>query len=334
YFQLREVTTSLPVLQAGGQGLTDVYNDLGDGTIFGGGLVSTNQQGSMVSIPLNADFVAALVATQGGSLALGGQLTSLDDTPGNDEYLFGQLPQTGALPGIYVRLHVVYALTSVPFFISEPPSIDASIGSSHILAVGACGTPPFTYQWTFNGTNLPGATSSSISLTNIGLAQAGDYRVVVGSAALSATSTVARLTVAPVVIRTQLVSQVALLSNRLDLEIDAHGLPPLSYEWRKDGVPLAGSGNDGTFALSSVNFDDAGDYEVLISNSFGTVTSAVAHVSVEARAPFFVLQPSNAVFTLSHPFASFHAIAQAGPPPRYQWYFQGSPLSGQTGQYL
>ena len=41
---------------------------------------------------------------------------------------------------------------------------------------------PSTYQWRFNGTNLGGATNSSLSLTNVQAANAGIYDVVVSNA--------------------------------------------------------------------------------------------------------------------------------------------------------
>jgi hypothetical protein len=47
-----------------------------------------------------------------------------------------------------------------------------------VFNVGVTGTPPFTYQWFFNGTNLlDGATSATLTLTNVAATQAGTYSV-------------------------------------------------------------------------------------------------------------------------------------------------------------
>lgn len=61
--------------------------------------------------------------------------------------------------------------------------------------VTASGTAPMAYQWQGHGTNLPGATSSSLTLTNIQLSDAGLYNVVVTNQAGSVTSPSARLRV-------------------------------------------------------------------------------------------------------------------------------------------
>jgi hypothetical protein len=54
------------------------------------------------------------------------------------------------------------------------------------------------YQWQQNAIDLPGATNKSLSFTNVQLAQAGDYRVMVANAFGSVTSVVATLDVDPV----------------------------------------------------------------------------------------------------------------------------------------
>ena len=65
------------------------------------------------------------------------------------------------------------------------------------FSVVASGTPPFTYQWKHAGTNLPGATTSTLALTQCGAAQLGSYTVAVTNilgGAVSAPATLAFLT--------------------------------------------------------------------------------------------------------------------------------------------
>ncbi len=59
---------------------------------------------------------------------------------------------------------------------------------------------------------------------------------------------------------------------------------PLSYQWMKDGVPLAGATNR-RMRLGFPVFGDAGQYRVRVSNAFGSITSAVATLSVTNPAP-------------------------------------------------
>ena len=45
----------------------------------------------------------------------------------------------------------------------------------------ASGTAPLSYQWRFNGTNLSGATSSALALSNVQTNNSGSYAVVVSN---------------------------------------------------------------------------------------------------------------------------------------------------------
>lgn len=66
------------------------------------------------------------------------------------------------------------------------------------------------------------------------------------------------------------------------LNVKAGGTPPLYYAWQKDGVRLTGQ-NEATLRLNSFKASDAGIYSVIISNSFGSVTSAPAVLSLAFR---------------------------------------------------
>jgi uncharacterized lipoprotein YddW (UPF0748 family) len=61
--------------------------------------------------------------------------------------------------------------------------------------------------------------------------------------------------------------------------VTAAGATPLIYQWRQDGVPLPLATNS-TYSIAAVSPGDAGAYTVVVTNSFGTVTSSVATLSV------------------------------------------------------
>jgi hypothetical protein len=75
-----------------------------------------------------------------------------------------------------------------PVIRREPKGITIKAGSSLILSVAATGSPAPTYQWQLNGTAVPGATASTLVLTDILASQAGSYNVVATNSAGSATS--------------------------------------------------------------------------------------------------------------------------------------------------
>ena len=84
-----------------------------------------------------------------------------------------------------------------PVIAAQPVGQTANFGNSATLAVTATGSRPFTYQWRLNGTNIAGATGSSLTLNSLQFDNAGLYSVVVGNAAGAATSSAAVLNVAP-----------------------------------------------------------------------------------------------------------------------------------------
>jgi hypothetical protein len=61
----------------------------------------------------------------------------------------------------------------------------------------------------------------------------------------------------------------------------AQGTTPLSYQWRKDGIPLDGA-TAATLALASVQAGQGGSYTVLVSNTLGAATSLSAVVTVQS----------------------------------------------------
>ena len=84
-----------------------------------------------------------------------------------------------------------------PLITAQPASQTVLAGSAATFSVTATGTPPLSYQWRFSGSNIAGATGSSLTLTNVQPAQAGIYAVQVMNAYGSTNSADALLTVTP-----------------------------------------------------------------------------------------------------------------------------------------
>jgi autotransporter-associated beta strand protein len=82
---------------------------------------------------------------------------------------------------------------------TSPTSQMAAAGDSVTLTTVAGGGGTLFYQWRHAGTNLPGATASSLGLPNITTSQAGDYVTVVTNVSSSATSAVFTVRVGGVV---------------------------------------------------------------------------------------------------------------------------------------
>lgn len=98
--------------------------------------------------------------------------------------------------GINLTLTFSPAGGTAPAITTQPVSQVAVVGDKVVFNVAAtAGTSTITYQWQFNGTAITGATDSSLTLSSVTAANAGNYTVVVSTNAGSVTSAVATLTV-------------------------------------------------------------------------------------------------------------------------------------------
>lgn len=83
----------------------------------------------------------------------------------------------------------------LPTLIVQQPSESLIQGQSATLSVVVSGTQPMTYQWQDNGTNIPGATNATYTISDVQLSNAGSYTVTVANPAGSMTTTAAAITV-------------------------------------------------------------------------------------------------------------------------------------------
>ncbi len=82
---------------------------------------------------------------------------------------------------------------TAPTITSQPSSVSVTSGGSVTFSVVATGAP-LNYQWALGGAAISGATSSSLTISNAQMANAGSYTVVVSNSAGSVTSNSATLT--------------------------------------------------------------------------------------------------------------------------------------------
>jgi len=73
-------------------------------------------------------------------------------------------------------------------------------------------------------------------------------------------------------------SVVAVEHDTVLLKAIAAGVPPLTYRWRKGGVPITGETNS---TLAITNIASSGNYDVVVTNLYGSAASKVAAVTLD-----------------------------------------------------
>ena len=81
------------------------------------------------------------------------------------------------------------------------------------------------------------------------------------------------------IITSQPDSQIEFVGQTATFTVGAAGDEPLSFQWLKNGVPIAGQ-TAASLVLANIQLSAAGDYVVVVSNPSGSVTSVVAQVAV------------------------------------------------------
>ena len=178
-----------------------------------------------------------------------------------------------------------------PRFDFQPESQTNVFGHSIKLRAIVSGAEPLAYYWQKDGTNLPasvgisGVSSATLTLNGIfGGRDAGDYSLIVSNSFGSATSRVVRLTVIEPIILTQpIYSEWASIGATVQKTITAGGTLPLHYQWRRDGANIPSG--DATLTIQNAQHSDAGIYDVIISNSFGSITSDVSALVITKYMP-------------------------------------------------
>ena len=163
--------------------------------------------------------------------------------------------------------------------VQPPARVTNIVGTTAQFGVTATGTAPLAYRWFLGSTPVGNGTNSTLLLPNVQLAQAGNYQVVITNLVGSVTSSVVALTVVvvPPSILTQPVGQFITMGGGIQLEVVAGGTPPLFYQWQFNGANLTAATN-AMLTRTNLLAPDAGAYRGVVTNSVGSVTSAVANV--------------------------------------------------------
>src|SRR5258706_5666010 len=210
--------------------------------------------------------------------------------------------------------------TFMPAIATKPTNQTVTAGQSANFSVVASGTAPLTFQWRKNSTNIGGATAASYTTPATTTSDNGStFDVVVSNAKGGVTSGAALLTVntsavAPA-ITTQTVNQSVTAGQTANFTVAATGTAPLSYQWQKNGTAIAGATSSTYVTPATATADSGATFNVVVSNSKGSVASGPATLTVSAATvvPAISTQPTNQTVTAGQT-ATF-SVAATGTAP-------------------
>ena len=209
------------------------------------------------------------------------------------------------------------AVDTRPAIILQPISRAANPGTTVTFTVQATGAGTLSYQWRKNGSVRAGATSSTLKIGRVSLADEADYVCAVTNGVGTTLSEAARLSInrAPVVL-VQPIGRTVDPGSAVSFSIQSTGTLPMNYQWRKGGASLT-SATLPTFAIAAAAQADEGLYDCVIANVAGTTTSQAAQLWVNDP-PAITLHP---VSQTVNPGVSvtFRSNASGSAPLGFQW---------------
>lgn len=122
----------------------------------------------------------------------------------------------------------------------------------------------------------------------------------------------------------------AFLGANLTFTTAAYGTAPLVYQWRLNGTNLVGATTN-FYSITNLVAGNAGNYDLVLSDFSGSVTSAVATLAVSGVPvpPSIAAQPQSLIANQGSN-ATFNVSATGTTPLRFQWFFNNANILGAT----
>lgn len=225
-----------------------------------------------------------------------------------------------------------------PWIRVQPTEQSVEVGTAIELRVVASGVEPLGYQWRLNGVDLKdservsGSGTSTLHIDPVAPTDAGTYTVVVSDAGGSVTSHPAVVSVRVDLpeITSQPIAQAVVSGSSATFTVSAAGSPPLSYQWRRNGVDLTdgerfSGARTPTLTIAAAEPGDLGWYRVEVSNPYGSTVSVPARLTVHVALPTITVQPMGQTVALGTT-VSLQVQAAGSVPLHFRWRHEGVDL--------
>ena len=230
------------------------------------------------NVPAGLTNVVAIAAGGGQSLALQANGTTVIWGFSSLTNIPAGLVAAKTIAGGFLHSLVLQSYLFTPIITEQPADQYAPAGSNVMFSALGESLDGVQYQWQFDGTNITGATSATLTLTNVQASNEGSYQVVVSAEQAFIKSYVATFTLIrppqivsiwPPANSTNWINQTTVLS----VYVHAAGqrLYPLHYLWTLNGTNLSSIPSRGASATYDLSWD--GNYGLTITNAAGSTTN-------------------------------------------------------------
>jgi len=274
-----------------------------------GGAANQGQLMQMFSCSANTDYVAS--AWIGGTP----NYTTVGQPANNDTT--GKPTQRG------FGIHIPSTPGTDPDGDGDTQGFDASIIIKYVtITNNSTGSYQF-YSFTFNsGAHTKLFVDFDANIPANGILRVDDVSVVLASGG----------TPTPPSVTSQPASQTVTVGQKATFSVAASGTAPLSYQWERNGVTIAGATGSSYTTPATTLADSGSSYEARVSNAAGSTTSHAALLTVTQTtgAPAITSEPVSRTVQVGQT-ATFSVSASGTAPLSYQWQKNGTAIAGATG---
>ena len=220
-------------------------------------------------------------------------------------------------------------VNTAPVISTNPVDETVCDGATAMFTAAATSTPAATVQWQVsNGgpfSNIPGATSTTLSFTATAGDNGNQYRAVFTNTCGSTPTTAATLTISPSTTTTDPADETVCQGTNANFSTTAGGTGPFSYAWTVDGSPFGGNTSSISVPTGSLS---VGNHTVVVTTT-GSCGSASQSATLTVNETTSTTDPADQTVCQGTD-ANFSTTASGTGPFSYAWTVDGSPFGGNT----